>query len=76
MSRRLPALTPRKVIRAFERRGFILRRIKGSHYFFQHPADPSIVVSIPYHSRDMARGTLLSIIRKSGLTVEEFLDLL
>ncbi len=76
MSRRLPALTPQKVMRALERGGFTLRRVKGSHHYFQHPADPGTLVSVPYHSRDMARGTLLSIIRRAGLTVEEFLDLL
>ena len=30
MSRRLPTLTPRKVIQALERGGFVLHRIRGA----------------------------------------------
>jgi len=29
----LPVVTPRQVIRALERAGFILHHIKGSHYY-------------------------------------------
>ena len=33
-------------------------------------------VSVPFHRKDMPRGTLRAIIRQAGLTVEEFLEYL
>lgn len=74
---RLPALKPRQVIRALERAGFVVVRIKGSHHFMVHRADPTRMTNIPAHaSRDLPRGTLRAIIEQAGLTVDEFLDLL
>ena len=76
MSRRLPALTPRQVIRALEHGGFAVRRVKGSHYQLVHADDPARRVTVPHHNRDLKRGTLLAVVGKAGFTVEEFLDLL
>lgn len=76
MSRRLPTLTPRKVIQALERGGFFVHHTTGSHYALRHPDDPTIRVTVPLHTRDIKRGTLHSIIKQTGLTVGEFLELL
>ncbi len=73
MAGKLPALKPKKVIKALERNGFYIHHVKGSHYFLRK-GDINLI--IPYHSRDMKPGTLHDIIKQSGLTVEEFLDLL
>ena len=41
------------------------------------PQDPTRTVTVPVHSsRDLKPGTLRSIIRQAGLTVEEFTQLL
>ena len=76
MKRRPLALKPRAVIRALERAGFVLRRVKGSHHYFKHPDRPYVLVNVPYHGKDLKRGTVQTIIKLAGLTVEEFLDLL
>ena len=76
MSRRLPALTSRQVIRVLERAGFVVRRVKGSHFQLVHAEDPARRVSVPHHNRDLKRGMLLHVIGRAGFTVEEFLDLL
>ena len=73
MSKKLPALKPKKVIKALERNGFYIHHVKGSHYFLRKG---SINLVVPYHNRDMKPGTLHNIINQSGLTIEEFLDLL
>ncbi len=73
---RLPALTPKEVIRALERAGFVTRRIKGSHYQLTHRSDPSRRTTVPYGTRDIKRGTLRAILRDCEITEEEFLDLL
>jgi predicted RNA binding protein YcfA (HicA-like mRNA interferase family) len=76
MSRRLPALKPREVMRALERAGFLLRRVTGSHHRYVHPGDPRRWTIVPFHNRDLRTGTLREIIKQAGLTEEEFLDLL
>jgi len=76
MSRRLPALSFRKVIRALERAGFVIDHVTGSHYRLKHRSDPSRTTVVPRHSKDIKRPVLRSIIQQAGLTVDEFLDLI
>ena len=78
MSRRLPALTPRQVMRALQRAGFVTvhRRGRGSHRYFRHPDWPHVLIVIPHHPKDIKRSLLHSIVKDAGLTVEEFLELL
>jgi predicted RNA binding protein YcfA (HicA-like mRNA interferase family) len=73
MTGKLPSLKPRKVIRALERNGFYVHHTTGSHYILKKGA---LRVTVAYHNKDLKPGTLSSIISQSGLTVEEFLDLL
>jgi predicted RNA binding protein YcfA (HicA-like mRNA interferase family) len=76
MSRQLPTLRPREVVRALNRGGFVLLRVKGSHHYFEHPARPELLVCVPYHPGDIKRPVLRAIIRQAGLSLDEFLDLL
>ena len=76
MNRRLPALTPKKVISALERADFFVHHIKGSHHALRHQSDPNIRVTIAYHHKDIKIGTLRSIIKQAGLSVDKFIDLL
>lgn len=73
MSQKLPALKPKVIIRALERNGFYIHHTTGSHYILKKEKQR---VTIPYHNKDLKPRTLASIITQSGLTVEEFLDLL
>ena len=72
---RLPACTPDTVIRALERAGFFLDHATGSHRFYRHPVHAAIV-TVPFHRKDLKRGTLHAILKQAGLTPEEFLKLL
>jgi predicted RNA binding protein YcfA (HicA-like mRNA interferase family) len=74
---RLASLKPRQVIRALERAGFVVVRIRGSHHIMAHKDDPRRFTNVPFHtSRDLPRVTLADIIKQSGLTLDEFLALL
>ncbi len=74
---RLPALKPREVIRALERAGFVVVRIKGSHHILVHRDDRTRITNVPAHgARDLPRGTLADIIKQAGLSIDEFLELL
>jgi predicted RNA binding protein YcfA (HicA-like mRNA interferase family) len=70
---RLPALKSSDVIKAIQKAGFIEQRQRGSHKIFKKGA---LRITVPVHSRDLKRGTLYSIIEQSGLTVDEFMELL
>ena len=60
---------------ALERIGYAVTRIRGSHHFME--AEGKTSVSVPVHAgRDIARGTLRSILHDVGLTDSEFVALL
>jgi predicted RNA binding protein YcfA (HicA-like mRNA interferase family) len=71
--KKLPALKPKMVIRALERGGFYVHHVAGSHYILKKDG---LRVTVPYHGKDLKPRTLASIIEQSGLSVEEFLELL
>jgi predicted RNA binding protein YcfA (HicA-like mRNA interferase family) len=76
MSRRLPTLKPRQVIRALERAGVVFDRASGGHRYFGRPARPDLLVCIPVHPGNLKRPVLRSILRQPDLTVDACLDLL
>ncbi|HBB98720.1 MAG TPA: hypothetical protein DC054_25335 [Blastocatellia bacterium] len=76
MKRNLPVVRPRELIRALERAGFFIHRVSGSHYILKHPTRLTLRVTVPFHNRDLKRGTLQSIVKQAGFTNEEFLKLL
>ena len=70
---RLPAISGKKAVDAFEKAGWQVTRREGSHIILTKAGMPT-VLSIPDH-REVRRGTLRSLIRKAGLSVEEFITL-
>jgi predicted RNA binding protein YcfA (HicA-like mRNA interferase family) len=69
----LPALSGREVVKAFSTDGWQMVRQRGSHMIMAKEGHMA-TLSVPDH-REVAKGTLRSLIRSSGLTVEEFLAL-
>jgi predicted RNA binding protein YcfA (HicA-like mRNA interferase family) len=72
---RLPVCTSNDVIRALNRAGFYPDHSTGSHRYFRHPMKSGIV-TVPFHRKDLKRGTLKSILEQAGLSIEEFIRLL
>jgi predicted RNA binding protein YcfA (HicA-like mRNA interferase family) len=68
----LPVLNGRKVVRAFENLGWQVARQRGSHIIMIKDGEIA-TLSIPDH-REVAKGTLRSLIRTAGITVEEFIS--
>jgi predicted RNA binding protein YcfA (HicA-like mRNA interferase family) len=67
---KLKVLTSRKVITLLKKRGFVLARTTGSHYIFFHPLSKR-QVTVPYHTKDLPKGTLLSILDMAGIDKRE-----
>ena len=72
---KLPVVSGEQVIKALKRAGFYAHHQKGSHVTLCMEEHPQVRVVVPNH-RVVKKGTLRSIIRDAGLTVEEFVELL
>lgn len=75
MTGKPPAIKPKQLIRALERAGWQLDRIRGSHYIMAHP-DRNQVVPVPFHNRDIKSGTLSGILSSAGMSRDELRKLL
>jgi predicted RNA binding protein YcfA (HicA-like mRNA interferase family) len=69
----LPILSGKAVVKAFENGGWEKVRQRGSHVVMVK-AGSNVTLSVPDH-KEVAKGTLRSLIRASGLTVDEFIAL-
>jgi predicted RNA binding protein YcfA (HicA-like mRNA interferase family) len=76
MSPKLPVLNSRQLIRALKKGGFAIDRQEGSHISLIHPDHPELTVTVPYHNRDLKKGTLHHILEQAGMTVQQLWDLL
>ena len=76
MSPKLPAVTAKQLIKVLERRGWYLKRTRGSHHYFRHPTIQD-AVAVPVHgSRNVKPGLLLNILKTADISREEFRRLL
>ena len=71
----LPRISGRKVAAALSKIGYVKDRQKGSHMVLRQVAYPHRRIVVPDHN-EIAKGTLRKIIKETGLTVEEFKNLL
>lgn len=62
------------VVKALRRIGFVVDHQKGSHIFL-HNLEKNISVIVPNHN-EIKIGTLHSILKKAGITIDELKDLL
>ena len=70
----LPAVSGERAVRTFQKAGWVRDRQHGSHVILIKPGHPASL-SVPQH-RELAPGTLRALIRASGMSVDQFLDLL
>jgi predicted RNA binding protein YcfA (HicA-like mRNA interferase family) len=72
----LPRVSGRDAVRAFERAGFSVVRVRGSHHVMKREGHPFLVV-VPVHgNKTLATGTLRALVDGAGLTAEQFAALL
>jgi len=70
----LPQLSGPETVQTFRSLGWEVSRQKGSHIILTKEGHIA-TLSVPDH-KEVAKGTLRSLIRSAGLTVSEFLDAL
>ena len=71
---KLPVVSGWQAVRAFERAGFEVRRREGSH-IIMGKSGHAATLSVPGH-RELKPGTLRALLRKGGLSVEQFVEML
>jgi predicted RNA binding protein YcfA (HicA-like mRNA interferase family) len=67
----LPSVSGREVVKALAKFGYEQDRQRGSHIILRQQEYPHRRIVVPDH-KEVAKGTLRSIIRHTGLTVDEF----
>ena len=63
--------SPKNLKKLLEEKGWILKRIKGSHHIYIYPKTGE-TLPVPIHgNRDMAKGTFFSILKQAGIDKDE-----
>ena len=68
---KLPVLSAKKLIKIFLKEGFIVDHITGSHYVMFNSTSKK-TVTIPYHIKDLPKGTIHAVIKLSGIELKKF----
>ena len=71
---KLPIISGSEAVRAFQRAGWRVDRQRGSHVVLLKVGHIASL-SIPQH-KELAPGTLRSLLRDAGMSVQEFVGLL
>jgi len=73
---KLPVVSGRESVKAFERIGYQVVRQRGSHIRLRDESDPDhLPLTVPDH-KTLKPGLLRKLLRDADLTVGEFVDLL
>lgn len=72
---RLPSITSKDMLRALQKAGFYIHHQTGSHVILRHAAS-SRRVTVPFHTVDLHRGIVKSILHQAGISDEDFVPLL
>ena len=67
---RLPVLSGAEAVKVFEKAGWTVDRQRGSHVILVKDGHPA-TLSVPDH-KELARGTLRSLIRAAVMTTDDF----
>ncbi|MBZ0265344.1 type II toxin-antitoxin system HicA family toxin [bacterium] len=63
-------MTPRQLLRALRKAGFEVDYQQGSHISLVHPERPELTVTVPYHNKDLKKGTLKSILHQADMSTD------
>ena len=68
-------MSGRDVLEALAKFGFVVVGRRGSYVRLKRKDEKTLIVIVPDH-KELARGTLKSILRQANLSREEFLEIL
>ena len=59
-------MTPREIVQLLERNGFVFISSNGSHRKYYN-AETETTVIVPFHSKELKKGTEQNILKQAGL---------
>jgi predicted RNA binding protein YcfA (HicA-like mRNA interferase family) len=65
-----PSLTPKQVLSILQKEGFSVDHVTGSHYILYNSIT-KLRVTLPFHRKELPKGTLHTILKSAGLTKED-----
>lgn len=71
---KLPVVSGKDLCKILRKMGYFTDHQTGSHIILRNETPPHRRLTVPDH-KEIAKGTLRSIIRQAGLTIEEFKEL-
>jgi predicted RNA binding protein YcfA (HicA-like mRNA interferase family) len=71
---KLPVISGQELCKILKKTGYFIDHQTGSHIILRNENPPYRRLTVPDH-KEIAKGTLRSIIRQVGLTVDEFNEL-
>jgi predicted RNA binding protein YcfA (HicA-like mRNA interferase family) len=64
----MKSISGKAFCKVLERKGWILKRVKGSHHIYKNP-ESNAIISVPVHSnKDLKTGTLKALMRNADLS--------
>lgn len=70
---KLPVVKPKQIIKVLLKIGFSEIRKRGSHIQLKKG---NMLVTVPFHNKDLNTTTLKSILRQAKISTEELIELL
>lgn len=64
-----------QIIKVLEKKGFKLVRIKDSHHIYRNFETKRMTI-VPYHKKDLPKGTFIEILKQAGIKKDELKDLI
>ena len=63
--------SPKKLIHLLEKKGYLLKRVTGSHHiYFNNDLKKTVVVPV-HGNKDIPEGTFMSILKQAGISKDE-----
>lgn len=72
---KLPVISSKQVCAILKKIGYYIDHQTGSHLILRNEIHPYRRITVPNH-KEIAKGTLRSIVRQTGLTLREFMELI
>lgn len=67
---KLPSFSPKKLLKILKEKGFEIDHATGSHYILYN-SDLRKRVVLPFHCKDLPKGTLYSILKSAGIAIKD-----
>lgn len=67
---KLPTIKPKDLVKKLSKMGFVKDHQTGSHIIMWDPKTKRRAV-VPFHSHDIKKGTLNSLLKEAGISREE-----